>query len=233
MLLCSDRRHSWCRRWSGGDRRSLWLEVYRASGANIGSAASRHIRKGIGVLDLTGFGVTDGPRCFAEQYNKRFATNGSFFLSTARRVATWHLKPHGMNGDGKGHAKSEGEQQSGQSPDSSSSIEDELKHFSDDELGLVRADAVNMCPIKWLWQYRFAEGEMAPLSGDGGLGKSSILLHIAARISRGDEWPDRSGQAPLGRVLIVSAEDSRETTLAPRLMAMGAIWPGLLSQPPR
>ena len=79
-----------------------------------------------------------------------------------------------------------------------------------------------MTPIQWLWLYRFAAGEMALLAGDGGLGKSSLLLAIAAIITRGSEWPDKSGRAPIGSVIIVSAEDSRETTLKPRLVALGA-----------
>jgi hypothetical protein len=70
--------------------------------------------------------------------------------------------------------------------------------------------------------YRFAKGEMALVAGDGGGGKSLLLLAAGAVISRGGEWWDHSGHAPLGSVIIVSAEDSKETTLKPRLLAMGA-----------
>jgi len=94
--------------------------------------------------------------------------------------------------------------------------------LSDEEMGIIRAGSVQERPIDWLWPYRFASGEMALLAGDGGLGKSSLLLAIAALITRGAEWPDKSGRAPVGNVIIVSAEDSKETTLKPRLMALGA-----------
>jgi hypothetical protein len=94
--------------------------------------------------------------------------------------------------------------------------------LSNAELGIIPAESVAERPIDWLWRYRLAIGEMALLAGDGGLGKSSLLLAIAARITTGDEWPDKSGRAALGSVVIVSAEDSRETTLKPRLMALGA-----------
>ncbi len=77
-------------------------------------------------------------------------------------------------------------------------------------------------PIDWLWSYRLAKGEMALTAGEGGLGKSQILLSIAAALSNGSEWPDKSGRAPVGRTLILAAEDSPETTIKPRLMAMGA-----------
>jgi len=90
------------------------------------------------------------------------------------------------------------------------------------DLGIISADKVEMTPIQWLWPYRFAAGEMALLAGGGGLGKSSLLLAVAAITTKGSEWPDRSGRAPVGDVIIVSAEDSRETTLKPRLVALGA-----------
>jgi AAA domain len=98
----------------------------------------------------------------------------------------------------------------------------DFKTLSDETLGIIRARDVQERPIDWLWVYRLAVGEMALLAGDGGLGKSSLLLAIAALITRGGEWWDKSGRAPIGDVIIVSAEDSRETTLKPRLMALGA-----------
>jgi hypothetical protein len=94
--------------------------------------------------------------------------------------------------------------------------------LSDTELGIVPCDSVVMAPVKWLWPYRFALGEMALTAGEGGQGKSTILLDLAARVTKGAEFPDKSGSAPLGTVIIVSAEDSRENTLKPRLVAMGA-----------
>jgi putative DNA primase/helicase len=94
--------------------------------------------------------------------------------------------------------------------------------FTDSDLGIIRARTVQESPIDWLWKYRFARGEMALLAGDGGLGKSSLLLSIASLITTGGEWPDGAGHAALGDVVIVSAEDSRETTLKPRLIALKA-----------
>ena len=100
--------------------------------------------------------------------------------------------------------------------------DDGYRSASDEELGIIRADTVTMAPIDWLWRYRLARGEMALMAGDGGLGKSSILMDITARITTGAEWPDHSGHAPVGDVVFISAEDSRESTITPRLMAMGA-----------
>jgi putative DNA primase/helicase len=91
-----------------------------------------------------------------------------------------------------------------------------------DELNIQDASTVKIRPIKWLWPYRLAEGEMALVAGEGGLGKSQVMLWVAAAISNGAAWPDKSGAASKGTVLIVTAEDSAETTIVPRLLAVGA-----------
>jgi putative DNA primase/helicase len=94
--------------------------------------------------------------------------------------------------------------------------------LSDEDLGMVRASAIEVCPVRWLLRYRLAAGTMAMLAGDGGLGKSQVALAIAALISTGGDWFDRSGPAPLGDILILSAEDNPKDTIKPRLIALGA-----------
>lgn len=77
--------------------------------------------------------------------------------------------------------------------------------------------------ISWLWPGRIARGAITLLAGDPGLGKSLVTLDIAARVSRGADWPD--GERGLGRpgsVVLLSGEDNLETTILPRLEAMGA-----------
>lgn len=76
--------------------------------------------------------------------------------------------------------------------------------------------------IAWLWPQRFAKGKLNLVAGDGGKGKSTMTLDIAARVSTGASWPDGSGSAPLGEVLILSAEDDPADTLRPRLDAAHA-----------
>jgi hypothetical protein len=97
-----------------------------------------------------------------------------------------------------------------------------LSALADADLGLTLANDIQAAPVRWLWLYRLACGAMALLAGDGGIGKSLVLLWIAARVSQGDPWGDGSGNAPIGDVIILSAEDRPEDTIVPRLMAMGA-----------
>ena len=92
--------------------------------------------------------------------------------------------------------------------------------LSREELGIIGARSVKEAPIDWLWKYRFARGEMVLLAGDGGLGKAACSCP-SRRLSPGAANGQMERQVPLGDVVIVSAEDSRETTLKPRLMALG------------
>jgi putative DNA primase/helicase len=52
--------------------------------------------------------------------------------------------------------------------------------------------------------------------------KTCALLDIEARVSRGDPWPDGGGNAPLGSVLYMTAEDGAADTIRTRAEAAGA-----------
>jgi hypothetical protein len=75
--------------------------------------------------------------------------------------------------------------------------------------------------VKWLFKDRFALGKLTILDGDPGLGKSTVLVDIAARVSSHGIMPDGS-QGITGHVLILSAEDDPEDTIRPRLELAGA-----------
>lgn len=94
--------------------------------------------------------------------------------------------------------------------------------LSDADLGIVPLTSVDSRAIKWLWKYRLARGGLAMMAGDGGIGKSQVLLAIAAAVTNGSPWPDGAGEAPRGDVIIVSAEDRPDETIRPRLDALGA-----------
>jgi putative DNA primase/helicase len=87
---------------------------------------------------------------------------------------------------------------------------------------LVRADKMKPESINWAWKNRFAFGKLAVLAGDPGLGKSTILIELAALHSIGGEFPCGEGHAQQCESLILTAEDGLRDTLIPRLMAAGA-----------
>ncbi len=76
-------------------------------------------------------------------------------------------------------------------------------------------------PLRWLWPWRVPLGKLTILAGDPALGKSLLLLDLAARVSCGHPLPD-GDQAEVGDVIIVSAEDDPADTIRPRLEAAGA-----------
>jgi len=74
-------------------------------------------------------------------------------------------------------------------------------------------------PVAWLWRGRLAKGKLSLLIGDPGYGKSMVTLDIAARVTTGSPWPDQ-GHAPLGDVVVLTAEDGLSEAVRPRLDAM-------------
>jgi hypothetical protein len=81
---------------------------------------------------------------------------------------------------------------------------------------------VTLKPIRWLWPDRIAIGKLSLIAGHPDLGKSLVTLDLAARVTTGAPWPVNGGRAPLGNVVLLSAEDDPEDTYGPRLKAMGA-----------
>jgi len=76
--------------------------------------------------------------------------------------------------------------------------------------------------LKWLWHKHVLLGKSNNLVGHPGDGKTFIMVDAAARVSTGRAWPDGSGKAPQGNVLMLSAEDGYRDTILPRLRAHGA-----------
>jgi hypothetical protein len=86
----------------------------------------------------------------------------------------------------------------------------------------ARASSFDMSAIQWLWPNRFALGKLGILAGLPDEGKGQILCDMAARITRGLDWPCGEGTAPQGNVVLLTAEDDPRDTVVPRLAAAGA-----------
>jgi AAA domain-containing protein/bifunctional DNA primase/polymerase-like protein len=87
---------------------------------------------------------------------------------------------------------------------------------------LAKADQLKPETINWAWKNRFAFGKLAVIAGDPGLGKSTVLIEIAALHSVGGEFPCGEGRAQQCESVILTAEDGLRDTLVPRLIAAGA-----------
>lgn len=76
--------------------------------------------------------------------------------------------------------------------------------------------------LRWLWDQRIPAGKLTIFAGDPGQGKSLATIDIAARVSRGDVFPDGC-RAGTGDSIILSCEDDARDTIAPRLRAARAV----------
>jgi hypothetical protein len=84
-----------------------------------------------------------------------------------------------------------------------------------------RYSTIEARTVDWLWQSRFGLGKLTLLVGQAGQGKTFLACDMLARVSRGGRWPDRS-VCLAGDAAILTAEDSAEDTLKPRLVAAAA-----------
>jgi hypothetical protein len=80
--------------------------------------------------------------------------------------------------------------------------------------------------IEWLWSPFIPRGMLTQFFGDGEVGKSTVLLDLIARISKGEQWPRFAAQegkrAPPGSVILLCKEDDIARIIRPRLEAAGA-----------
>jgi hypothetical protein len=75
---------------------------------------------------------------------------------------------------------------------------------------------------EWVWPGRFALKKIGLITGLPDEGKGVLLSYIIAQITCGSAWPCNEGNAPIGNVILFTAEDDSKDTIVPRLMAAGA-----------
>jgi RecA-family ATPase len=88
--------------------------------------------------------------------------------------------------------------------------------------GFTVASSIPPKSTEWLWYPYIPAGELTILAAPGGVGKGLAAADIAARVSRGCDWPMSDEPAPLGNVLWYEAEDRINKTVVPRLIAAKA-----------
>src|SRR5437016_3671466 len=98
------------------------------------------------------------------------------------------------------------------------------KEIRETSEGLVMASLVDCAAeeTKWLWPERIARGTVTLLAGYPDVGKSFVALDIAARVSRGQAWPDGAASEGAGNVMLLTAEDHFVRKVQPALAIGGA-----------
>lgn len=87
---------------------------------------------------------------------------------------------------------------------------------------VVRLADVKRERVEWLWPGRFPLGKLVLLDGDPDLGKTTVALDLAGRITRGISMPGEERGSEPANVLLLMAEDGLGDTIRPRLEAAGA-----------
>ena len=85
-----------------------------------------------------------------------------------------------------------------------------------------RLSTVPSKEVEWLVPGLIPRGEISVVCGDGGVGKGLYLARMVAHVSTGKPNEFFLETLAPGNVLILAGEDSPETVLRPRLLAVGA-----------
>ena len=90
------------------------------------------------------------------------------------------------------------------------------------QLRITPLSAIDAKPPCWLWPQRIVGNGLTILTGPVGASKSLFAIDIATKVSTGARWPDGSGSAPTGEVILFGAEDDASSAIRPRAEAAGA-----------
>ena len=82
--------------------------------------------------------------------------------------------------------------------------------------------SIQTTEVEWLWYPYIPYGKITILQGDPGEGKSTFILNIAARLTKGKDMPDGFKTSMAYPVIYQCAEDNPSDTIKPRLVAAGA-----------
>jgi DNA repair protein RadA/Sms len=90
------------------------------------------------------------------------------------------------------------------------------------ELKMIHLSEVESQQIKWLWYPFIPYGKLSIVQGDPGDGKSTLILNIAAKLSRGECIDENMNITEPVNVIYQTAEDGLADTVKPRLEAANA-----------
>ena len=90
------------------------------------------------------------------------------------------------------------------------------------ELKLINMSDVQTQEIKWLWYPFIPYGKLTIIQGDPGDGKTTMVLNLAAKLSKGEALDENMKVTEPVNVIYQTAEDGLADTVKPRLELAGA-----------
>ena len=90
------------------------------------------------------------------------------------------------------------------------------------ELKMIKMSDVQSQTVDWLWYPFIPYGKLTIIQGDPGDGKTTLVLNIAARLSKGEGLDNDMKVTEPVNIIYQTAEDGLGDTIKPRLLAAGA-----------
>lgn len=90
------------------------------------------------------------------------------------------------------------------------------------EIKVFTMESVVATEVHWLWHPYIPLGKITIVQGDGGDGKTTMILAIAAAVTNAMPFPQCDTAVGPFNVIYQTAEDGLADTIKPRLMALGA-----------
>ena len=90
------------------------------------------------------------------------------------------------------------------------------------ELKMIRMSEVQAQEIEWLWHPFIPYGKLTIVQGDPGDGKTTMILNLAAQLSKGKCFEEGSKIEEPMKIIYQTAEDGLADTVKPRLEKAGA-----------
>ena len=90
------------------------------------------------------------------------------------------------------------------------------------ELKIIQMSEIETEEVSWLWYPFIPYGKLTIVQGDPGDGKTTLVLNIAAKLSKGEKMDDgMESETPIN-IIYQTAEDGLADTVKPRLENAGA-----------
>ena len=90
------------------------------------------------------------------------------------------------------------------------------------ELQMIKMSEIQSQEVAWLWFPFIPYGKLTIVQGDSGDGKTTLVLNIAAKLSKGEGLDSKMKLTEPLNVIYQSAEDGLADTVKPRLETAGA-----------
>ena len=98
----------------------------------------------------------------------------------------------------------------------------EQRNENKTDLKMIKMSDVQSQTVDWLWYPFIPYGKLTIIQGDPGDGKTTLVLNIAARLSKGEGLDNDMKVAEPVNIIYQTAEDGLADTVKPRLELAGA-----------